>query len=423
MKNSVIIFHRIRKRRSDYVRKRLYQRIGHHAANMQGKLDVHSNPSPEWLSKYAPAKLKKKETLVLRIPRNFSILDNPNETLIALHKFIFDLTCFKYVKNLFFDYSNVNNFDLAAETILDMFAHEFESCHCETKFAVTYPPSKSACRFLASMGIIKELNLQENDINIDADEKLNLFRKCSGNFSELTVGVSRNYIDVITQNFAKYLNDCVANIGYRLQQRSVSRICQYISEILYNINEHSDLNLWRISGYLDFHENDPTCEIAIVNFGTPIYDTFTEDIINSNYDMLNYLQTHKHFLPKNELITVYSLQGNVSSKNISKTLTRGQGTIEYLGFFIALSKELKQLSPTLPLPQMIILSGTTFIMLDDKIQKIKDSFGRWIIPLNTNNSLSYPPDKKYVTHLKNGFFPGTVISIKFHLPNNMIQEQ
>jgi hypothetical protein len=38
-----------------------------------------------------------------------------------------------------------------------------------------------------------------------------------------------------------------------------------------------------------------------------------------------------------------------------------------------------------------------------------------LIYFNENNDFMNPPDKKYIKEIKGNYFPGTIITLKFHL--------
>lgn len=366
---------------------------------------------------------KKRNRLTITVPSNFSIMDNPYESLKKIYAFIEAAYLCKKIEFLFFNYSDMHNFDLAAETLLAILCHEINRMDKNINFVGTYPPHERACRFIKSMGIIKELGVEDSTTANEEDERLEIFRKASSIGSSSSQGVGRTEDDVVIQQFARYLNNCLKRIGYQLTRESRGRICQYVSEIMNNIIEHSGMSSWRFYAYLDTMDSNLACEVTIVNFGKTISQSF-ERLDKQGIPgqvMQGYIDKHCEEIQPEKLTTVFALQGNVSSKN-DESFSRGQGTVEYLSFFIDLNEELKKINPDIPFPKMVLLSGNTCISFDESVKIIKDEEGRKIIPLNSQGSLSYPPEDRYFHELETVNFPGTLISIKFNLPQEMIKE-
>lgn len=193
--------------------------------------------------------------------------------------------------------------------------------------------------------------------------------------------------------------------------------------------EHSGENNWRIVGYLDRDDCNRVCEVVIYNFGLTIAETFNklevDDFAKKNVN--EYVNKHhaKKLFGENwtpdDLTTLVALQGRISSKNHPDDDTRGHGTVDLIEFFQEImdghdGAECKEQA------KMCILSGHTHIRFDRKYRMGKDRDGRDTIAFNDENDLSRPPDSKYVRHLKRCHFPGTLIAIRFVLPERATEE-
>lgn len=363
-----------------------------------------------------------KNKIKIKIPKNFSIIDNYIESLSTIYTFLSEVSRYKAVDILSFNYSLLETFDLAAETLLDIIVKELAKYSKIAIFQGTLPKNQNSLRFIYSMGIIRELkNLSKNPP--DKFRSISIFREGNLDSHIITKGIQLTHENIVAIDFTKYIDKCLSSTGYMLSRDGRSQIGQYVCEILDNIKEHSNRDDWRIAGFLDTSSEELTCEIVIVNIGLTIAESFYEntDLINE-YEMNKYVSSHKSmFLTEENLITLFALQGNVSSKN-KESISRGQGTIQYLSFFIELNKLLSELDPSINFPTMILVSGHTYIKLDNKINKFKDDINGWIIPLNNQGSLEFPPDKHYFLKTGELNFPGTLISIKFDLPHRMLQD-
>jgi hypothetical protein len=185
--------------------------------------------------------------------------------------------------------------------------------------------------------------------------------------------------------------------------------------VLTNAQEHPGITDWTLIGYFDTKTQQ--FEVAIINFGKTISETFLE-LARTSYtyrqvggyvSRIRRLRTGRKF-SEQALVTVAALQGQISSKNKSTSDTRGQGSVEMVEFFQVVSENSDK-----NVPQMVMISGSTHITFDPKY-KMGEWRGRpYTIAFNASNTLDEPPDARAVNALKNVFFPGTIIAIRFPL--------
>ena len=371
----------------------------------------------------------RKVTAEIKIPSNFSLIENPKEALTAIYKLANTTRNNEKIKCFNIDHSNMTNVDLAAEAILDLVAteidREYKSRNRKLQFKGYYPNSNRLQRLLRGIGIIKSLHIKHEYLPQSQESKIEVFVRNSKK-QGADVG-SLSYVELTAKNFVDHINKCLKRIDRELTEDAVDRLSTYTGEIIGNAEEHSGENSWHIAGYYDDHDESQLCEIAIFNFGKTFAETFTELSQDSfAYQAISpYILKHRvnNFFTsgwdENDLLTLVALQGDVSSKNESKDDTRGNGTVEMIEFFDKISREI---APNDSTPEMAIISGSSHIRFDGSYSLVDDDSGRKIIAFNSQNDLNYPPDAQYVSNLAPLYFPGTLIGIRFTMSENQIFE-
>ena len=321
------------------------------------------------------------------------------------------------------------NVDLAAETILDLVAEEIEreykSRNKKLQFKGYYPNSERLQRLLKGIGIIQSLHIKHEYLPPSQKSKVEVFVRKAKKLGT-DVG-SLSYVELTAKKFVDHINKCLKRINKELTEDAIDRLSTYTGEIIGNAEEHSGENSWRITGYYDHHDESHLCEITIFNFGKTFADTFTELTKESfAYQAVSpYIRKHKmnnlfnSGWNENDLLTLVALQGDISSKNVSKDDTRGNGTVEMIEFFDRVCREISLNDSA---PEMAVISGNTHIRFDGNFPLVDDDSGRKIIAFNNQNDLNYPPDAQYVSNLAPLYFPGTLISIRFTLSENQLFE-
>lgn len=367
----------------------------------------------------------KKVTAEIKIPSNFSLIQNPREALTTIGKLANTARGSQKIKSFNIDHSKVADLDLAAEAVLDLIAaeieREYKSRNKQLNFSGNYPPSDRLQRLLRGIGIIRSLKVTHEYLPKSQGRKIEVFEKNSKN-QETDAG-SLSYVELTAKKFVDHINNCLKRVNRKLTDDAVDRLSTYTGEIIGNAEEHSGENAWYIAGYYDDNDESHLCEITIFNFGKTFAETFTELPRDSfAYQAVSpYIEKHRvsEFFAsgwdEKNLLTLVALQGDVSSKNTSEDDTRGNGTVEMIEFFDRISYEL---SPSDSSPEMAIISGSSHIRFDGTYSLGDDDSERKIIAFNQPNDLNHPPDKEYVSNLAPLYFPGTIISIRFKLSEN-----
>lgn len=370
------------------------------------------------------------------IPKNFSIITNPEDSLSTIYDFIMNTSSHK-VKHVVFDHSNMESYDLAAESLLDIAAHEVRVKRKVENNKITvrgnFPNqnlknAETTTRFLKGIGIIKSLQVKHEYLPAAEEEKLKIFQAKSSTSNNATSGAS-THVETTVANFVQHMNTCLACVERELTPEGCGLLSDYTSELLINIKDHSGKELWRFSAYLDTTSEENYCEISIFNLGRSISETFARIDWDgyTGQQIAPYINIHggngffTNTWTANDLMTLVALQGDVSSKNQSKLDTRGQGTVHLIQFFQRMSEECSGVPCGFNNATMAILSGSTHIYFDGKYKMERDSSGQAIIAFNDDNDLTKKPDKKYIKKLSY-YFPGTIISIKFPLKPSFTKE-
>lgn len=362
------------------------------------------------------------------IPASFSIIDSPDRTLAALGNLAREMHT-RQISSVFLDFKKLTEYDLGANGLLDVLVDELSTQARQTRHRIrwhgTYPADPAHRRYLQAMGVIKRLKIAHEYPTKDEEGKLALFDTRCKHYVRALNPRGADKKARVTQRFADHINRCLASVKRELTPEARSRLCQYIGEIIDNAEEHAGLLDWAIQGYLDAHLSNPVCEIVIFNFGRTIAHSFEELPAPSytRHQIQQYIELHKknRFFQsgwrKEDLYTLIALQGNVSSKNLSATDTRGNGTVDLIDLFQRVHTECMKGQNNLA-ASMVIVSGSTYILFDGKYQMSPNSIGNKIIAFNDANDLHQKPDSKYVRQLDGITFPGTLISLKFPLSND-----
>ena len=373
---------------------------------------------------------KSRKKVSIKIPKIFSIIENPSASLQSIFSFLQE-TRKTRAHTYDFDHRLMEQYDLAAEVILDYFATELDkeikSIRSKKSIKLTgvIPLEETINRFLRGFGIIAKLDVEHEKLKEEDQEKLVIFSFESSKTTEQISSGAMSRSEIAVGRFVDHINDCLQRVSLRLNPVGEAKLGEYAGEIIDNIIEHSGENNWYFSGYLDTVCSEKTCEISLFNFGLSI----SESILSSPPFTLEkhigpYLATHK---PKSaeekaRLLTVLALQGNVSSKNFNETETRGQGTVKLISFFQKVYQEAREYSCSSTPCKMAVLSGGVHILFDGTYFMEHAPGQISTLAFNAENSLSKPPDKKYVASIAPLHFPGTIISIKFPLGQGVTEQ-
>ena len=371
----------------------------------------------------------KSQEETITIPKTFSIVDDTENALRTIYQLVAFASRRRPPIEIFFDHSALTNFDLTAEEILDVVALDFKRLRRRAKKKLQlggrFPADAHANRFIRAVGIIKNLRLTPFYLTHEEEEKLRILRFMS--YKTLLRASEESPTERATRELVDYFNDCLAVSGIQLTDRGRHRLIEYAGEVLDNAIQHSETQDWVLVGYLDPSTPERVCEISIFNFGKSYAETFSslpkEHFMRQYIDPFVELHRKRGFFQHNwepdNLLSIIALQEHISSKNETPQDTRGGGTVDLIQFFQDVYSETPpQENQTV---KMVIISGRTRILFDGQHSMVSDSEDRRIIAFNSENDLAIPPDRTHVKCLKGVEFPGTIVSIRFPLPEKALQ--
>lgn len=382
---------------------------------------------------------KIKNEAIVRIPKIFSFMHNPEQT-IGVYNTLYNISKDKKINSVYFDHSNCEELGLGASTVMDVFAMNFDNkLSSEGKDVQLHgrlPEDPKINAFLQVSGILKHLNINE-DIdeiveNMEGIEKFDLV-KGGKHCPSLKIDSQATSASASTL-ISDYFDRCLNTHGYELSDDGHDLLCKMVGEVIDNCTIHSgDFCQWFTLGNYFKVDEYGECNLVLFNFGQSIYEGLKKqmDSIQSFKDktslqlkeslnrLTNIHYKNGFFGPKWDeevLWTLYSLQDGVSRCLSDEEPDRGTGTVRLIEAFQEIGDTHDGKTS-----EMCIISGRTQIKFTNDYQLSDNGDERQIIAFNEGNDLNKPPDDRFVRSLKN-YFPGTVISMKFYLDRKFIDE-
>lgn len=367
----------------------------------------------------------------IKIPSNFSLIDEPLESYTFIRKLTISILSLKF-KKIEIDYSDSTNIDLGAQIYLDIILKDllnfFKKCKSNPIKCPNFPKiggveikNDDIRKMLFSVGSPAIHNKEVTNFKDIIAYKLCIHNKRSN--ADKIKNAERKEID--STELVEYVINSLERLGKELTNEKIEDLSTVIGEILINAEEHST-NQYRFStGYFQEQrkegEHYGVFNLVILNFGETIYQKFNSpscenyDIIKRMKELSKKYTNSNIFTPKfkeETLWTLYALQEGVTTVSKNK-YKRGNGSIRFIESFFNIKgiNENKD-----DLSRLTILSGNTNITFDGtyNIQK-KDDFK--VMTFNKSGNIEDKPDKKYVKYTEE-YFPGTLISAKILINND-----
>jgi len=367
----------------------------------------------------------------IKISNEFSLLSNNDQSLKVLARLVKAVSDPK-LKSLVIDHSECHTLDLDASSIMDVIILEaidvWKKEQMDVDFRGYYSLDDKVNEQLKIAGIVKNIRHEDANLPDEIAKKYDVFKLVTGEKEKNLSAFQSTQVEIISTSITDYFNKLLGKVGYSLTSMGKKHLSNLVSEVLDNAEQHSSSKKWHVNGYLD--ENN-IFNLTIFDFGDTISKTLSAAKLNKNLkDNINLLlKKHaskgffkfKNVWEKDNLWTLFALQEGISRFNTENaTSDRGQGTVRLIDFFLDLASEKSKFTP-----QMIILSGNTYILFDGKYRlQSKDIDGekRQIIAFNDKNDLGDRPDSNYVKNIKFSF-PGTIISMKFCIEKEYLDEK
>jgi hypothetical protein len=371
-------------------------------------------------------KFPTREIRRIRIPKVFSILDEPEAALETLD-LIRRVASARSVRLIEIDHSNCEVLGLCASTVMDVLllrAKSIRPANNSLSLSGKFSKTPAVNLMLRASGILRHLGLPEA---ILPPEEENRIRRCDlfqGKSNRIEVGKER---DRAATSLTDYFDSCLNRLGHELSSKGKKYVSSLLTEVIGNAEEHggpwSTIGHWLSTGTGDQRFGE--CHIVIMNTGTTIYESLGEhnqsERLKDRLRGLSDLHRRQGLFAfarsgwdEETLWTLYALQERVSRySDTPRGRDRGNGTVSIIEFFHQLSGGTGK---------MCIASGGAFILFDGKYHLQEVQRGNEmlkVIAFNADNDLEKPPDRGYVHSLENPF-PGTVVSIRLRLDESYL---
>lgn len=363
------------------------------------------------------------------LPKDFSIFDKPEECLHCIFTKFPEVFYNNKVVNL--DHSKVEKWSLGAEVLLGVIAKDIKSDLImqdkEFSFDGETGDDLEYKQVLAAVGLIKNINANMG-FEVDNSPKIHVF-EANGFYYETPSAHANDRRKQSVEAFTLYLEGCLKDHNLILSEDARVLLESCLSEVLDNTIEHSGERRpnWRIRGFLSNKHERKTLELSVFNLGQSISKTFI-DLPRGNPSRkaaFEYVDRHLDVMSRDQLLTVWALQGGESSKNDGvNEKTRGMGTVALIEAFESIFNSYRTLrNPPEGDCKMNIISGSVVVNFDgtyhSKILESDDGSERVIIPFNRSESLEDAPDKRAIKSMNRVSFPGVMVNISFPLKGSV----
>ncbi|KAF7777024.1 hypothetical protein PMAN_a2230 [Pseudoalteromonas marina] len=361
---------------------------------------------------------KKQQTVNLEIDHDFSMFVDAEKVLSIIGS-LTQYGLLKKVSEINIDQSSITEHDLTSEVLIAQAALSLKAYKSKNnkKIAVngTFPNNVDFAKLIKGIGIVKQISSIK--YFSDSTEDNAIFSAKGKIFQDSGLLDGDKKASVI-EAFIEHMNESLSMVHKKLTDKAETDLIEIISEIIGNAEDHSNFSdsHWQFYGYTDKNSKGEIFQqLSIFNFGESISESLCKSMDKPIvYNRVNpYIQKHKGKVPENILYTISALQENISSK-LDEEPDRGQGFTDLLLFFENVAKEC--LGDENNHVKMSILSGNVSIYFDGKyVPKLDDVSGRHLIYFNSSNQESIVPDNNYVKIMRETYFPGTIITLKYRL--------
>ena len=368
---------------------------------------------------------------IFKVPRDFSLIDNPKASYKFIQELLAALLTQKY-SDVRIDYSRCQRVDLGAQVFLDIILKDvlafFKRCSRS-------PFIKTKVRNMTGINVrnddIRKLLFSVGSPAIHNNQTIRYadiipYPLCiHDRESKKDIVKIIEQKDIDTTNLVDYVLDSLNRLGKSLSPEKIDDLCTVIGEILINAEEHSTTKYRFSIGY--FHEKNENANhygvfrLVIMNFGNTIYEKF-KDPNCPNKDIVEKMKALSSVYAKRgfwdignfeeeTLWTLYALQEGVTSVAPSDYKKRGNGSIQFIDSFFNLKGESPEKEEN---SRLTILSGNAYISFDGEYtikEKVIGEDHFKLMTFNRSNNIEDKPDAKYVKFVGN-YFPGTIISAK-----------
>lgn len=367
------------------------------------------------------------ESNVFHVPSVFSFSDNYQESCKFLRK-LFNALYSQSHEKIIINYKECTQIDVAASICMDIiladFINYYNQCiksRQKVKVAEIRPinyDKPAIKKVLFSIGAFRNIKGVKIDFDDIITYPLRIGDKNKKDYSK------KREVDIT--EMVDYIIACLNKMGRNLTPDAEKNLYKVIGEVIINAEEHSNTSRRFAIGYFEERNEENKhygiFNLAILNFGNTIYDTFTSpdcknlEVVEQMKD-LSAKYTKNRLFKKAEfeeetLWTLYALQEGVTRKADWK---RGNGSIRFIDSFFKLKGDTNCDN----ISKMIITSGNTRIIFNGEYSIVEKERGPnkekyKMMTFNKAGDIEEKPDNKFVT-FANNYFPGTLITAKIFI--------
>ena len=383
---------------------------------------------------------KHKSNGIVKIPKLFSIIEDPTNGYLTLKKVVSALLV-ENIKSLELNYEACEKVELGSQILLDIILMDYfkfvNFCNKVDRNHKDYFPTVVRGRNIDNEDVQKIINSVGSPVTLKVREleysDVIPYKLCAhDNEKEKDLDKRIEQKELDTTELADYVVDSLKRMNKELVWDKIDDLCTVIGEILINAEEHSSTKYRFSIGYFKEESFDNKhfgiFRLVILNFGKTIYEKFKDENcpnkeIVKRMEMLSKSYTRRSLFSQKEfeeenLWTLYALQDGVTS--ISPTESkRGNGSIRFIESFFNLKGSLQADDVS----NMTILSGNTSIIFNGKYSIVTKTNSKnenfKVMTFNDSGDIEDIPDKNCVSQ-KETYFPGTLISVKILLNDDDI---
>lgn len=431
------ILRRIRRKRKSTSNNRYYTKVEEkYHPNIDEAYKIINTLDRKKFGVLFPMRIGRKGVVSVSIPSVFSVLDDPEGAIRFLKRFYATLQN-KAVKEIYLDYSLCNDLGLSASVVMDAIALAVDEYRLENNISIDWsgnlPKEKYARDIVRAGGLPHHIGAEIfESTQVESIEQFEMVRGCY-NPNPLKKKAGK-----VATDLTLYLDKCLHTQKYRLNDFGKSLFSDMLGEVITNCEIHGGKDaMWYTQGYYKIIDeaNIGEMQLVFLTIGDSIYEGLKKD---ANEETLQKLQ-HMHNVQaqytsdswnEETLYTVLALQEGISrlrTEKIEGYEYRGSGTVNLIEKFYTIGGT----NNSLVEPKMSIVSGHTRIEFSDKYKLQKKQFkddaifgntNSRIIAFNHENDIYQPADPENVMYMRE-YFPGTIISLKFYLDRNYIEQK
>lgn len=351
-----------------------------------------------------------------------SFLDNPQNTLLNLKKIV---DAEASAKSVFINFRDHYCFDISPYMLLGLMRQQMANVF--RGGGIQHPVADA----LKACDLDKLLNMATRARSWSAHVmpfKLHS-RRPTGASTHDNLPAFLTSEEKTAQDFVETLKEWLKDLENpsQLSQVAQNDVYAILCELLDNAKRHGDPVTrdaqWHISGLMQQMINDSKqlvhlCNVAIVNYGSTIFETLSSCDGEVKQQVLEYVGRHKAVCPEECLWNVAALQDGVSRMPANDITSHGNGLMSTLVSFFNLwfGSENPFFKPALT-----IISGKSCIMVKYPYNETSGEIGRRKLAFNKANDLDIPPDGSHVFSLPLSF-PGTLITLRFVLNPERLEQ-